>query len=99
MWSSPAGATRRELLRGRWSRPLGERIDRGAVVTDTPAETDVIDVLLGDHPVPTERSVESTRAMLNVARSATADDLMLAIVTGPTGTNVNDLRAFVVPDR
>ncbi|WP_247004300.1 glycerate kinase type-2 family protein [Halosolutus gelatinilyticus] len=61
---------------------LGDRIDRGAVVTDNPVETDRIEVLPGDHPLPSERGVESTRRILEIAQSAGADDLVLAIITG-----------------
>ena len=61
---------------------LGTHIDRGAVVTDAPAETDTIDVLPGDHPVPSERGVESARTVLDIARSADADDLVVALITG-----------------
>ncbi|NHN61400.1 MULTISPECIES: glycerate kinase [Halorussus] len=61
---------------------LGERLDRGAVVTDNPAETDRVEVLPGDHPVPSERGVRSTRAMIDIAASAGADDLVVGIVTG-----------------
>ena len=61
---------------------LGDRIDGGAVVTDAPAPTDRVDVLAGDHPVPTERNVTATSDVLDVARSAGPDDLVLAVVTG-----------------
>ncbi len=61
---------------------LGDRIDRGAVVTDTPEETERIAVLPGDHPVPSERGVESTRRLLETAASAGPDDLVVALVTG-----------------
>ncbi|MEF8855366.1 MAG: DUF4147 domain-containing protein, partial [Haloarculaceae archaeon] len=61
---------------------LGEWIDRGAVVTDNPVDTERIEVLPGDHPVPSQRGVESTRAMLEIAASAGPDDLVLVLVTG-----------------
>ncbi|WP_225336356.1 glycerate kinase type-2 family protein [Halomicrobium urmianum] len=61
---------------------LGDRIDRGAVVTDNPTETDRIEVLPGDHPVPSERGVESTRQILELAASAGPGDLVVALVTG-----------------
>jgi len=81
---------------------LGEWIDRGAVVTDNPVETDRIDVLPGDHPVPSERGVESTRRMLEVVESAGRDDLVIVVVTGggsalmpapAEGISLADLRA------
>jgi hydroxypyruvate reductase len=61
---------------------LGDRIDRGAVVTDAPEETDRIDVLPGDHPVPSERGVESTRRMLELADGAGEKTLVLVVVSG-----------------
>lgn len=61
---------------------LGEWIDRGAVVTDNPVETERIDVLSGDHPVPSERGVKSTRTMLDLVTSAESDDLVVTVVTG-----------------
>jgi hydroxypyruvate reductase len=61
---------------------LGEWVDRGTVVTDNPVETERIDVLPGDHPVPSERGVKSTQTMLDLAGSAGSDDLVVAVVTG-----------------
>ena len=61
---------------------LGEWIDRGAVVTDNPVDTERIEVLPGDHPVPSQRGVESTRSMLEIAASAGPDDLVVVVVTG-----------------
>jgi hydroxypyruvate reductase len=61
---------------------LGDRIDGGLVVTDTPADTDRIEVREGTHPVPGERNVAHTGELLALARSATADDLVLAPITG-----------------
>jgi hydroxypyruvate reductase len=61
---------------------LGDRIDRGAVVTDAPEETERIDVLPGDHPVPSERGVESTRRMLELADGAGEKTLVLVVVSG-----------------
>ncbi|ADJ15897.1 Hydroxypyruvate reductase [Halalkalicoccus jeotgali B3] len=61
---------------------LGKRISRGVVVTDAPEETDRIEVLPGDHPVPSERGVESTRRMLELADDAADDTLALVLVSG-----------------
>lgn len=61
---------------------LGDRLAGGAIVTDDPAPTERIAVLPGDHPVPTDRSVDSTRRVMSVARDAGPDDLVLALVTG-----------------
>ncbi|UTF53078.1 glycerate kinase type-2 family protein [Natronosalvus rutilus] len=61
---------------------LGDRIDDGVVVTDDPVETDRIDVMPGDHPVPSERGVEGTNAVLERAADAGPDDLVLGCLTG-----------------
>ena len=92
----------------------GRGVDEGVVVTDgatdeagerppdapSPA---AIDVCPGDHPLPSERGVESTRRVLDAAARVTESDLVLAVVTGgasallaaPAGPlSVDDLRAL-----
>ncbi|WP_137288718.1 glycerate kinase type-2 family protein [Natronorubrum halophilum] len=61
---------------------LENRIDRGVVVTDDPAETDRVTVNEGDHPVPSERAVEGTREVLAAADAADERTLVLAAITG-----------------
>jgi hydroxypyruvate reductase len=62
---------------------LGDRIDRGVVVTDDSAgEVQQIDVLRGDHPVPSERGVAGARRVLKLADEAGEATLVLAVVTG-----------------
>ncbi|MFC6764994.1 glycerate kinase type-2 family protein [Natrinema soli] len=61
---------------------LGDRLAGGVVVTDNPIETASVSVLPSDHPVPSERGVESTRELLSVADEATEDDFVLAVITG-----------------
>ncbi len=61
---------------------LGERISRGVVVTDAPEATERIDVLPGDHPVPTERGVESTRRMLDLADEVGEKTLAIVLISG-----------------
>ncbi len=63
-------------------RVVGDRLDGGIVVTDDPVETDRITVLPGDHPVPSERGVESTRRLMDRAAAAAADTLVLGVITG-----------------
>ena len=63
-------------------RVLGDRIDAGAVVTYDPGEGERIDHLPGDHPVPSERGVESTRRVVGLLGDATDRTLVLAVVTG-----------------
>ncbi|XVH31338.1 glycerate kinase type-2 family protein [Haloferacaceae archaeon DSL9] len=61
---------------------LGDRLDGGGVVTDDPVETERIAVLPGDHPVPSDRGVESTREVLQRARRADERTLVIGVITG-----------------
>ncbi|MFD1641082.1 glycerate kinase type-2 family protein [Halohasta litorea] len=61
---------------------LGDRIDRGVVVTDDPVDTERVTVREGDHPVPSERAVDGTRELLAAADAAAEDTLVLALITG-----------------
>jgi hydroxypyruvate reductase len=80
---------------------LGDRIDAGAVVTPTPGDGDRIDRLPGDHPVPSERGVESARRLVELLEGADERTLVLAVVTGgasavipspAAGVSLSDLR-------
>ena len=61
---------------------LGTRLSGGVVVTDNPSETARIDVLRGDHPLPSERGIAGTRRLLDRADAAGADDLVITAITG-----------------
>ncbi|ELY48299.1 glycerate kinase type-2 family protein [Natronorubrum sulfidifaciens] len=61
---------------------LGDRIDRGVVVTDDPTELEAVTVSEGDHPVPSERGVAGTRRLLEAADTAGERTLVLAAITG-----------------
>ncbi|GAB3676437.1 glycerate kinase type-2 family protein [Halopiger thermotolerans] len=61
---------------------LGGRLTDGAVVTDDPSETDAVDVLAGDHPIPSERGVEHAERVLEIAERADENDLVIATLTG-----------------
>ncbi|SIR61534.1 glycerate kinase type-2 family protein [Natronorubrum thiooxidans] len=61
---------------------LGDRIDRGVVVTDDPTDLESVTVCVGDHPVPSERGVEGTRRLLEAADAADERTLVLAAITG-----------------
>jgi glycerate 2-kinase len=66
-------------------RRLGGRIDSGAVVIrdgedDLPLET--IEVLVADHPLPTERSAAAARRLAELADGLGPEDLVLASFTG-----------------
>jgi len=61
---------------------LGDRLTGGAVVGTEPAETTAVEGLVGDHPVPSARSVAATRRVLDLAAGADASTLVLAVVAG-----------------
>lgn len=61
---------------------LGDRIDGGVVVADEPVATSAVRVRSGDHPTPSQRNVEATAEVLDVADSAGRDDLVIAVVGG-----------------
>jgi hydroxypyruvate reductase len=63
-------------------RVLGDRIDAGAIVTYDPGTGERIDHLSGDHPVPSERGVESTRRVVELLEAADEGTLVLCVVTG-----------------
>lgn len=81
---------------------LGDRLSGGAVVTNDPVETSRVEVLPGDHPVPSAAGVESTRRVLDLAAAADEGTLVLAVITGggsallaapAEGVGLDDLRA------
>lgn len=61
---------------------LADVISGGAVVTDSPATAERVELLAGDHPVPSERGMENTQRVRAIASEATEDDLVLAVITG-----------------
>ena len=62
---------------------LGDRLDDGTVVTDDPgAPPDRVAVLTGDHPLPSARGVTHTRRVLDRARRADEDDLVIVTISG-----------------
>ncbi|SFS02592.1 glycerate 2-kinase [Halomicrobium zhouii] len=69
---------------------LGDRLSGGVVVTDelpagatdTDARTGGVDVVVGDHPVPSERGLEGARQVLDAAAAADEGTLVLAVITG-----------------
>ncbi|QSG05288.1 glycerate kinase type-2 family protein [Halapricum desulfuricans] len=61
---------------------LGDRLDRGLVVTSDPVETDAVEVVEGSHPVPDERAREGAGEILDRARDHDERTLLLVPVTG-----------------
>ena len=82
-----------------------DAIDAGVVVTDEPASSPSpasIEVLPGDHPLPSERGAESARRVLDLAERAGPNDLLFTVITGGGSAllaapaeplSVDDLRA------
>ncbi|WP_416839734.1 glycerate kinase type-2 family protein [Haloferax sp. DFSO52] len=80
---------------------LGDRIDAGVVVTPNPGDGNRIERLPGDHPVPSERGVESTRRLVELLSGLDERTLVLAAITGGAsallpapadGISLSDLR-------
>ncbi|MFC4356481.1 glycerate kinase [Halobium salinum] len=63
-------------------RELGDRLTEGLVVAPDPGDAGRVEVAVGDHPVPSERGVDATRRLLDLARDADERTLLLAVVTG-----------------
>ncbi|MFC7203538.1 glycerate kinase [Haloferax namakaokahaiae] len=61
---------------------LGDRLDGGVVVTPNPGDGSKIDRLPGDHPVPSERGVESTTRLIDCLSGLDERTLVLVAVTG-----------------
>lgn len=63
---------------------LGDRIDSGLVVTKTDhgGPTERVRVAEASHPVPDEAGVAAGKEILTLARQATADDLVIALISG-----------------
>ena len=66
-------------------RRLGARLDGGAVVVRDGEDTSAlerIEVLVADHPLPSERSIAGARRLAELAAGVRAGDLVLASFTG-----------------
>jgi glycerate 2-kinase len=66
-------------------RALGDRLDGGVVVVRAGEEGPAlsrIEVLVADHPLPSERSAAAARRLLAAADAVGEDDLVLAAFTG-----------------
>ncbi len=61
---------------------LGDVIDDGVIVAPDPVDTEVIEVVIGDHPVPSDRGVTGARRVLELAGEASESTLVLAVITG-----------------
>ncbi|MCU4752694.1 DUF4147 domain-containing protein [Halobacteria archaeon AArc-curdl1] len=54
----------------------------GLVVANAPESTEHVEVVVGDHPTPSEQNLEATAELLKLAEKATDRDLVLAPITG-----------------
>lgn len=61
---------------------LGDQLDGGVVVTDNSVEAGPVDVLEGDHPVPSQRAVDNTRQLLKFVDDLGEDDVAIGVITG-----------------
>ncbi len=61
---------------------LGDIIWGGVVITTSPQETKRIKILIGDHPIPSKKSVFATKSLLEVVDMAKSDDLVICLISG-----------------
>jgi hydroxypyruvate reductase len=61
---------------------LDGRVDGGVVVTDEAVDAAPVEVLVGDHPIPTARNVEAARRVRDCVADAPDDALVLVTLTG-----------------
>jgi glycerate 2-kinase len=67
------------------SNDRGSGVDDGVVIVDEPAdgvEPDPVDVVVGDHPLPSERGLAASRRVRERAAAAGESTLVLVVVTG-----------------
>ncbi|MDY6774687.1 MAG: DUF4147 domain-containing protein [Halobacteria archaeon] len=67
------------------AREIVERlggVDGGVVVDSEPVDVPAVETVKGSHPVPDETSVEGATKVVETAREAAADDLVVFVVTG-----------------
>ena len=86
------------------ARVAGPLLTKGVVVTGAAATEDIpgVDVLLGCHPIPGERSLTAAEAVLELVHSAGPDDALLFLLSGGAsamieqpvdGVSLHDLQA------
>lgn len=63
---------------------LGTRLDGGVVVVRAgeASPLEPVNILEGDHPLPTERSLHAGRALISAAAALTTDDVAICCFTG-----------------
>ena len=61
---------------------LDGRVDGGVVISDEPADAGPVEVVVGDHPIPTERNVAAAPRIRDSVADAPVDALVLVALTG-----------------
>ena len=61
---------------------LGDIICDGVVITTSHQETKRIKILIGDHPIPSEKNVFATKCLLDLVETAKSDDLVICLISG-----------------
>lgn len=64
------------------ARFLGERVQRRLIISEEYRDGDARDVLVGDHPIPGERSLRAGRALLDFLSAPTSARTTLFLVSG-----------------
>jgi glycerate-2-kinase len=61
---------------------LGDRITEGLVTDVVDRDLENVEVVKGNHPLPSQTNMEACSRMVDIAERATADDLVLALISG-----------------
>lgn len=61
---------------------IGNRIESGIAIGLEALSCEYIKTYQGTHPEPSERNLEASQSILEMSRNATADDLVIVIVSG-----------------
>ena len=61
---------------------LGDRIDRGIVISTEQVTCNRIEVRQGDHPIPSDRNVSATREIRDLLDTADERTLVIALISG-----------------
>ncbi len=101
IWIAAVGKAACGMARGAQAT-LGDRVAGGIVITkdghiDQPVNPP-LQVYEASHPIPDERGVAATEALLAVVEQATGDDLVLALISGGGSALMEAPRAPVTLD-
>ena len=65
-----------------FSQILGNRITEGAIIDIQKIKLSKIKSFVGDHPFPSKRNIEATKKIIEIAKKAQKNDLIITIVSG-----------------